>query len=84
MIYKFLDKKAGSRMSVKKKLAEGLHKLVITKFKKRKVYATFKYNIWVADLAELGSLFSKNKNVKYLLCVIDVFTKYTCVKSLKD
>ena len=27
---------------------------------------------------------SKNKNVKYLLCVIDVFTKYGWVKSLKD
>ena len=76
MIYKFLDKKAGSRMSVKEKLAEGLHKPVITKFKKRKVYATFKYNIWNKN--------KMNKNVKYLLCVIDVFIKYACVKSLKD
>ena len=27
---------------------------------------------------------SKNKNIKYLLCVIDVFTKYARVKHLKD
>ena len=27
---------------------------------------------------------SKNKSVKYLLCVIDVFTKYAWVKPLKD
>ena len=27
---------------------------------------------------------SKNINAKYLLCVIDVFTKYTWVKHLKD
>ena len=27
---------------------------------------------------------SANKNVKYLLCVIDVFTKYAWVKPLKD
>ena len=27
---------------------------------------------------------SKNKNFKHLLCVIDVFTKYACVKPLKD
>ena len=27
---------------------------------------------------------SKNKNVKYLLCVIDVFIKYAWVKPLKD
>ena len=49
-----------------------------------KVYARFKNNIWAADLAEMGSLSSKNKNVKYLFCVIDVFTKYTWVKPLKD
>ena len=27
---------------------------------------------------------STNKNVKYLLCVIDVFTKYAWVEPLKD
>ena len=27
---------------------------------------------------------SKNKSVKYLLCAIDVFTKYAWVKPLKD
>ena len=27
---------------------------------------------------------SKNKNVKYLLCVIDVFTRYAWAKPLKD
>ena len=37
-----------------------------------------------ADLAEMESLSSNNKNVKYLLYVIDVFTKYTWVKPLKD
>ena len=32
----------------------------------------------------MESLSSKNKNVKYVLCVIDVFTKCTWVKPLKD
>ena len=32
----------------------------------------------------MGSLSSKNKNVNYLLCAIDVFTKYASVKPLKD
>ena len=32
----------------------------------------------------MESLSSKNKNVKYLLCVVDVFTKYAWVKPLKD
>ena len=30
----------------------------------------------------MRSLSSKNKNVKYLLCVIDVFPKYAWVKSV--
>ena len=45
-------------------LAEELHKPVIKKFERRKVYASFKDNIWAADLAEMDSLSSKNKNVK--------------------
>ena len=71
-------------MSVNEQLAEKLHKPVIKKFKRRKVYARFKGNNLASDLAEMESLSSKNKNVKHLLCVIDVFTKYACVKPLKD
>ena len=32
----------------------------------------------------MKSLSFKNKNVKYLLCLIDIFTKYAWVKPLKD
>ena len=63
MVYKFFDKKTGSGISVNEQLAEELHKPVIKKFKKRKVCARFKDNVWAADLAEMGSLFSKNKNL---------------------
>ena len=38
----------------------------------------------VADLAEMKSLSSKNKNVEYVLCVIDILTRYAWVKPLKD
>ena len=50
-------------MSVNKQLAEELHKSVIKKLKRRKVYARFKDNIWAADLSEMGSLSSENKNI---------------------
>ena len=76
--------KKWSGVSVNEELAEELHKTVIKKFKKRRVYTIFKDNIWVADLAEIESLRSKNKNIKYLLWVIDVFTKYAWVSSLTD
>ena len=68
MVYKFFDKKTGLVIGVNEQLAEELHKPVIKKFKRRKVYARFKDNIWASDLAEIGSLSSKNKNVEYLLC----------------
>ena len=84
MVYKFFDKKTGLGISVNEQLAEELHKPVIKNFKRRKVYARLKDNIWAVDLAEMESLSSKNQNVKYLLCVIDVFTKYVWVKFLKD
>ena len=54
------------------------------KVKRRKVYVRFKENVWVADLAEMVLLSSKNQGVKYLLCVIDAFTKYAWFKPLKD
>ena len=50
----------------------------------RKVYSRFKNDIWIVDLAELGSLISSNYGAKYLLHLIDVFTKYPCVKALMD
>ena len=43
-------------ISVNEQLAEELHKPVIKKIKRRKVYARFKDNIWAADLAEMESL----------------------------
>ena len=83
MVYKIFDKKTGSEVSVNEQLAEELHRPVINKFKRRKDYARFKDNICEVDLAEMESLSSKNKNVKYL-CVIDAFTKYALIKPLKD
>ena len=72
MVYNFFYKKRGSKISVNEELAEELREPVIRKFKRRKVYAKFKGNIWETDLAEMGSLSSNNENIKYILCVIDV------------
>ena len=80
----FFDKDTGSGVSVNEQLAEKLHKPVIEKFERKNLYARFKKNISTAGLAELESLSSKNENIKYLLCAIDIFTKYACVKPLKD
>ena len=52
MVYKFFDKKskgAGIKNEIKEnqQLANELHKSIIRKLKKRKVYSSFKDNIWV-------------------------------------
>ena len=65
-------------------LANELHKPIITKFKKRKVYSSFKDNIWGVDLADMQSLSKYNKRIKYLLCVVDLFSKYVWVVPVKD
>ena len=56
------------------KLANELHKPIIRKCDKRKVYSPFKENIWGADLADMQLLSKLNKGIKYLLCVIDLFS----------
>ena len=49
-----------------------------------KVYSGFKDNIWGADLADMQLISKFNKGFRFLLCVIDIFNKYTWVVPLKD
>ena len=86
MVYKFFDKKTmGSGATEPSfKLADEIHKQIIRKFNKRKVYSSFKDNIWGVDLADMQLLSKFNKGIKYLLCVTDLFSKYAFVVPLKD
>ena len=89
MVYKFFDKKSkGSGVNIplefNEQLAKELHKPIIRKFKKRKVYSGFKDNIWGADLADMQLISKFNKGFRFLLCVIDIFSKYAWVVPLKD
>ena len=76
--------KTESGINVNGVLAQELHKLLIKKFKRKKVYSRFKDYIWVVDFPGISSLSSFNRGVKYLLCVINLFTKYAWVKLLPD
>ena len=64
-------------------LAHELHKSIIRKFKKRKVYSCFRDNIWDVDLADMQSPSKYNKGNKYLFCAIDLFSKYAWVVPIK-
>ena len=87
MVYKFFDEKpmgSGIKKDSSLILADELHQPVIKKFNKRKVYSQFEDNIWGVDLADMQSLSKKNKGIKYVLCAIDLHSKYAFVVPLKD
>ena len=85
MVCKFFDKKSlGSAIAISSILADERHKPIIRKFDKRKVYLQFKDNIWGVDLVDMQSLSRKNKGIKYLLCAIDLYSKYAFFIPLKD
>ena len=96
MVYKFFDKKSTrsgiardttKSSSVERSssiLANELHKPIINKFNKRKVYSQFNDNMWGVDLADMQSLSRKNEGIKYLLCAMDLYSKYAFVIPLKD
>ena len=48
------------------------------------MYSSFKDNVWGVDLADMQLLSKFNKGFRFLLCVIDIFSKYAWVIPLKD
>ena len=87
IVYKDFDKKSsGSGIANESsyQLANELHKPIIRKFRKRKVYSTFRDNIWGVEVADMQSLSKYNKGIEYLLCAIDLFSKYAWVITVKD
>ena len=85
MVYTFFDKKSsGSGITNESNYQLADELLIIKKCNKRKVYSSFRDNIWGVDLADMQSLSRYNKITKYLLCAIDLFSKYSWVIPLKD
>ena len=64
--------------------AEEFHKPVIKKIEKQKVYLSIKGTIWGADLVDMQLISKLNKGFRFLLCVIDIYSKYAQVFPLKD
>ena len=89
MAYKFFDKKT-SASGIKnesmsdQQLADKLHRLIIWKFNKRKAQSPIIDNVWGADLADTQLTSKFNKGICFLSFVIDIFSKYSWVISLKD
>jgi hypothetical protein len=63
-------------------LADELHKPVISHFRKRKVIVSGVDKIWAADLIDMQSYAEFNDNYKYLLTVIDCFSKFSWIRPI--
>ena len=86
MVYKFFDKKSTGSGIINEpnyQLANELHKPIISTFEKRKDYSSFRDNIWGVDLADMQSLSKYIKGIMYLLCAIDLFSKYAWIFPIK-
>ena len=71
-------------MSQNQQLAEELHKPITRKSKKRRVYALYRDVTWAADLADMQLVGKFNRGFRFLLRVIDIFSKYAWVVPLKN
>ena len=60
---------------VTRELAEELHKSIIRNFEEREAHSYFIDNIWGADLADMQFIDKCNKGFRFILCVIDIFSK---------
>ena len=81
IVSKLIGTKVKFGMGVKKDRAEELHKPLRRKFKRRRVLVNGIDKIWAADLVDMQAFSKFNRGVKYLLAVIDVFSKYGWLKN---
>ena len=68
---------------MQEKLADELHKPIRRNFPKRRVIVHNVDDIWCSDLVEMQKLSKWNKGYKYLLMVLDLFSKYGWIVPLK-
>jgi len=73
-----------------KQWLSGQESYTLFRHRLRNKYPTSKYEVseidqqWSIDLADMQIISQQNKGYRYLLCVIDVFSKYAWVKPLKS
>jgi len=66
------------------KIAYELHRPAIKTFPRRKIVSLFKDDLWQADLIDMQSYSRTNKGFKFILIIIDTYTKYVWTVPLKN
>ena len=65
-------------------LAKELCKTILRRFEKRKIHSSFIDNILAEGLTAMQLISKSNKRFQFLLCVIDINSKYAWVVPLKN
>ena len=65
-------------------LAKEVFSPQITKFRRERIIRFYKDETWSAGLIDKSSLSKYNNNYKFILTVIDIFTKYACTIPLNN
>ena len=73
-----------SKIKWSDKLADELHKPIRRKFIKRRVFVRNVDDIWAADLVEMQTFAKYNKGFRYILMIIDVFSRFGWALLLKS
>lgn len=68
----------------KQEVVNEIHKPARKKFRRRRVIMVGIDNLWQADLAEMGNYASENKGYKFILLVIDTFSKFGWAEPIKN
>ena len=81
IVYKYFHRKtsgsgANNRIKQNQELAKKLHKPIVKKLLKWRVYSSFEDNIWGGNLPDMQLRSIFDKGIRFLLCVIDIFSKY--------
>ena len=76
-------KKNAENLDTWEGLANELHKPIKRNFRKRRVIAHNVDDIWCSDLVHMQKLSKWNRGYKYLLMVLDLFSKYGWIVPLK-
>jgi hypothetical protein len=66
------------------KLADELHKPVRRHFRKRRVLVRGIDAVWAVELIVMQHYSKNNDNFKFILAVIDVLSKFGCMRALKN
>lgn len=68
----------------KRDIADELHKQARKTFKRRRTIIKGFADLWQADLAEMQSYYRQNNGYRYILVVIDCFSKYMWTQPIKN